>query len=73
MERDSYLHYSVVLIFFGSREKYFFKFSYCLQIPLFSLSFLADTNKIPSQILRIIRFLYVGCCIGKLMTAPLNF
>lgn len=34
--------------------------------------FLAYTNKIPSRILRIIRSLYVGRCIGKLMTAPLN-
>lgn len=43
-EIDSYLHYCVFLIFFGSGKKYFPKLPYCLQIPLFSLFWQTQTK-----------------------------
>lgn len=62
-----------VFNFFWQQGEIFFQTLLLFTDSIILPFFLADANKIPSQMLRIIRSLCVGRCIGKLMTAPLNY
>jgi len=70
--KEIHIFITVCFKFFWQQEEIFSQ-TLLLFADSIILTFLADVNKIPSQISGIIRSLFVGRRLEKLMTASLNY